>query len=110
APEAGGPVRAYAEGLRAHLGGDAAAAARWLAGALEGHGDACRAAGEDVAALGLLGRPLGGGLTGLRGANHACVTRAALPGPPEARKRRRAATAEAHSPPWLPSSSPRGEP
>jgi hypothetical protein len=74
AAEAGAdPVRAYVEGLRARLAGAPEIAVAWLAGALDGHGDACRAAGEYVAAMGLLERPLGKELEPLRAANAGCI-------------------------------------
>jgi hypothetical protein len=72
-PVAADPVRAYAEGLRARLDGDTPGAVRWLAAALDGHGDACRAAGEYVAALEALGQPLGDELAPLRAVNRGCV-------------------------------------
>jgi tetratricopeptide (TPR) repeat protein len=44
-------VEAYVDGVRARLDGDASLAAEKLSHALAGHGDACRAAGEYIAAL-----------------------------------------------------------
>jgi hypothetical protein len=79
------PVRAYAQGLRARLGGAPQIAVAWLAGALDGHGDACRAAGEYVAAMGLLERPLGKELEPLRAANAGCINLA----PPRVRAKPR---------------------
>jgi hypothetical protein len=68
------PVRAYVDGLRAHLDGDLAAAARHLEHALSGHGDACRAAGEYIATLrALKRRPAPTAFTALRAENAACV-------------------------------------
>jgi hypothetical protein len=82
------PVRAYAEGLRARLAGDVPASARWLGSALDGHGDACRAAGEYLAVQGLLHQPVGHELDRLRAANTGCLN-LALPPPPPPRKKRR---------------------
>jgi tetratricopeptide (TPR) repeat protein len=45
------PMQAYLDGLRAQLDGDLGKAAERFGHALAGHGDACRAAGEYVAAL-----------------------------------------------------------
>ena len=45
------PMQAYADGLVAQLDGDLPKAAERFGHALRGHGDACRAAGEYVAAL-----------------------------------------------------------
>jgi hypothetical protein len=53
-----GPVGAYVAGVLARLDGDPHAAANRLRLALDGHGDACRAAGEYQAALRALKRPL----------------------------------------------------
>jgi hypothetical protein len=83
-----GPVRAYAEGLRALLAGDTLGAARALAGALDGHGDACRAAGEYLAVLRALRQPVGNELAPLRAANASCLN-LALPPPPPPPKRKR---------------------
>jgi tetratricopeptide (TPR) repeat protein len=81
------PVRDYAEGLRARLAGDAATAARSLASALDGHGDACRAAGEYLAVLRQLRQTPGAELDALRAADHACIN-LALPPPAPARVKR----------------------
>jgi tetratricopeptide (TPR) repeat protein len=86
-PREGNPVRAYAEGLRARIAGDTAGAAHWLGGALVGHGDACRAAGEYLVAKGLLHEPVEHELDPLRAADTGCIN-LALP-PPAPRKRRR---------------------
>jgi tetratricopeptide (TPR) repeat protein len=53
APPAGDddPLQAYLDGLAAQLDGDLARATDRFARALSGHGDACRAAGEYVAAM-----------------------------------------------------------
>jgi len=68
------PFRSYLEGLRANLVGDVAEAARRLAHALSGHGDACRAAGEYIDALKLLKRPDDPkAFTALRAENSTCV-------------------------------------
>ena len=68
------PFRAYLEGVRANLAGDVAEAARRLARALSGHGDACRAAGEYIDALKLLKRPDDArAFTALRAENSTCV-------------------------------------
>jgi tetratricopeptide (TPR) repeat protein len=84
-----GPVRSYAEGLVARLAGDLDGAARAFSGALEGHGDTCRAAGEYVAALRLLHRPLDEGLLApVRAANARCLN-LDLPPPAPARLRDR---------------------
>jgi hypothetical protein len=53
---AGAPAWAYVEGLRAGLDGKPARAAELLAEALAQHADACRAAGEYLAACRLLAR------------------------------------------------------
>ena len=52
-----GPVGAYVAGVLARLDGDPRTAANQLSLALDGHGDACRAAGEYLAALRALKRP-----------------------------------------------------
>jgi len=82
-----GVVALYAAGLLARLAGDAHAAAEWLAPALAGHGDACRAAGEYLAATRALRRPPPTPtlLAPLRAANTRCVNLAA---PADAPKRR----------------------
>ena len=68
------PFRSYLEGVRANLAGDVAEAARRLAHALSGHGDACRAAGEYIDALKLLKRPDDPkAFTALRAENSTCV-------------------------------------
>ncbi|HVY37005.1 MAG TPA: hypothetical protein VHM31_03700, partial [Polyangia bacterium] len=68
------PVAAYVAGLRADLAGDAAGAVERLAGALSGHGDACRAAGEYVGALRALKlKPQGDPFAALRAENAGCV-------------------------------------
>ncbi|HVT10558.1 MAG TPA: hypothetical protein VHO67_24025, partial [Polyangia bacterium] len=68
------PVAAFVAGLRADLAGDAGAAAVRLAGALSGHGDACRAAGEYVGALRALKlKPHGDPFAALRAENAGCV-------------------------------------
>jgi tetratricopeptide (TPR) repeat protein len=85
-PPEGSPVRAYAEGLRARLAGDTAGAARWLAGALQGHGDACRAAGEYLAVQGLLHQPVTHELDPLRAANTGCLNLALPPASPTKRR------------------------
>ncbi|MES1166279.1 MAG: hypothetical protein ABUR63_11000 [Verrucomicrobiota bacterium] len=70
----GDPLAAYVAGLRADLAGDAARAADRLAGALSGHGDACRAAGEYIGALRALKlKPHGDPLAALRAENAGCV-------------------------------------
>lgn len=51
------PLRAYVDGLAAQFRGDPAAAAERFWHALSGHGDACRAVGEYVAALRALKLP-----------------------------------------------------
>jgi hypothetical protein len=88
----GSPVADYLAGLRARLAGDLPTAAVRLRGALEGHGDACRAAGEYVATLRALGRELDlRAFDPLRRSNARCVhlTPAALaPASPPARKGR----------------------
>jgi hypothetical protein len=50
------PMGAYLSGLRARLDGDLPAAARLLGEALDGHADACRAAGEYAATQVALGQ------------------------------------------------------
>jgi len=53
-----GPLADYLLGVRARLAGDLQTAAIKFYGALSGHGDACRAAGEYVATVRALGREL----------------------------------------------------
>jgi len=68
------PMHAYVDGLRAKLDGDLSSAVERFGHALSGHGDACRAAGEYVATMGLLKRPVPAGvLTPLRAENSGCV-------------------------------------
>ncbi|HTA19559.1 MAG TPA: hypothetical protein VK989_09715, partial [Polyangia bacterium] len=76
-----GPPRAkpsaaqeYVDGLRARLTGDSMLAAEHLSHALTGHADACRAAGEYVAALRALKRqPDAASFNTLRADNSGCV-------------------------------------
>jgi hypothetical protein len=71
---ASGPLRDYLDGMRARLGGKTALAADLLAKALQDHGDACRAAGEYLAACRELGRtPDDNALSWLRRENAHCV-------------------------------------
>jgi len=80
-PASGGPPRAkpgaaeqYVDGLRARLAGDSLLAAEHLSHALTGHADACRAAGEYVAALRALKRqPDAASFNTLRAENSGCV-------------------------------------
>ena len=58
-PAPADPVRSYVEGLRARLAGKPSLAASLLGRALHGHADACRAAGEYLAACRALGRAPG---------------------------------------------------
>jgi hypothetical protein len=68
------PVRNYLKGMQARLQGKAALATELLAKALEEHGDACRAAGEYLAASRELGRVLDDNALGwLRRENAQCV-------------------------------------
>jgi tetratricopeptide (TPR) repeat protein len=68
------PVRNYLKGMQARLQGKPALAAELLAKALEEHGDACRAAGEYLAASRELGRtPDDDALGWLRRENSQCV-------------------------------------
>ena len=83
------PVRAYAEGLQARLTGDARAAARWLSAALDGHGDACRAAGEYLVAARQAGQVITTELDPLRAVNIRCLN-LALPPPPATAKKAKA--------------------
>jgi tetratricopeptide (TPR) repeat protein len=87
-----GPLTDYLLGLRARLAGDLQTAALKFHGALSGHGDACRAAGEYVAAV----RALGGELdmialeplrTSNAGCTHLSPAALARPVPRPARKR-----------------------
>jgi hypothetical protein len=69
-----GPVADYLLGVRARLEGDQLLAATKLHGALDGHADACRAAGEYVAAVRALGREIDlPALEPLRLANAGCA-------------------------------------
>jgi hypothetical protein len=90
--EARGPLTDYLLGLRARLAGDLQTAATKFHAALSGHGDACRAAGEYVAAV----RALGGeldlvALEPLRTSNAGCtnLSPAALARPPARPSRKR---------------------
>jgi hypothetical protein len=82
------PVQAYALGIRSRLAGDAATAVLWLASALEGHGDACRAAGEYTAAARLAGHQVTTELDHLRAMNTRCLNLTIPPPPPPPRKPR----------------------
>jgi tetratricopeptide (TPR) repeat protein len=55
-PDVLDPIKAYVYGMQARLAGKAARAADLLSKALQGHGDACRAAGEYLAVCRELGR------------------------------------------------------
>jgi tetratricopeptide (TPR) repeat protein len=69
-----GPLADYLIGLKARLDGDLQLAAVKLHGALHGHADACRAAGEWVAAIRALGREVDlNALEPLRAINAGCV-------------------------------------
>ena len=90
----GEPLAAYVRGVRARLAGDEGQALSALAAALDGHGDACRAAGEYVAAVEAAKRAVDGTLFApLRAKNARCIN---LPGvtaagtvvPPKASRRR----------------------
>jgi len=80
-PASGGPPPArpsaaqqYVDGLRARLAGDQQAAAEHLSHALAGHADACRAAGEYVAALRALKRHADAAVFAtLRAENAGCI-------------------------------------
>jgi hypothetical protein len=86
---AAAPVRAYVQGLRARLAGKTALAADLLAGALHGHGDACRAAGEYLAVCRELGRvPEASAFAALAGENSRCVNLPAALAAANARRRR----------------------
>jgi hypothetical protein len=92
--EGSGPLADYLAGLRARLAGDLPTAATRLHAALDGHADACRAAGEYVATVRALGRePDLAALEPLRRSNGRCVhlSPAALapapPPPPRTRRR-----------------------
>jgi hypothetical protein len=79
-----GPLASYVAGLRARLDGRLITAADKLHAALDGHADACRAAGEYVATVRALGTPLDlAALEPLRHENARCVhlTREALAAP-----------------------------
>jgi hypothetical protein len=84
-----GPVAAYAQGLRARLAGDAPAAVRWLSAALDGHGDACRAAGEYLAAARLANHPITNELDPIRSVNGRCQNLVVPPPPPPPKRARR---------------------
>jgi tetratricopeptide (TPR) repeat protein len=66
------PVHAYARGLRALAAGDPTTASRWLAQALAGHGDACRALAVYLPTLALTGRVPGDELATLGTTNAGC--------------------------------------
>jgi hypothetical protein len=69
-----GPLADYLLGLRARLAGDLQTAAIKLHGALSGHGDACRAAGEYVATVRALGHEVDlAALEPLRISNAGCT-------------------------------------
>jgi tetratricopeptide (TPR) repeat protein len=69
-----GAAQSYVDGVRAHLAGDALAAAENLGRALTNHADACRAAGEYIAALGTLKRHAdAAAFNTLRAENAGCV-------------------------------------
>ena len=69
-----GPLADYLGGLRARLDGDLPAAALRLVAALDGHGDACRAAGEYIATVRALGREINLAALGpLRRSNARCA-------------------------------------
>ena len=85
--DASNPVHAYAQGLRARLEGDAAGAAHWLSAALDGHGDACRAAGEYVAAARLAGQTVTNQLDPVRAVNGRCLNLTLPPAQPPRRPR-----------------------
>jgi tetratricopeptide (TPR) repeat protein len=57
-PDTRGPLADYLNGVRARLDGDLLLATVKLHGALDGHADSCRAAGEWIAATRALGRDL----------------------------------------------------
>jgi hypothetical protein len=68
------PSWAYVKGMQARLAGKPALAADLLAKALAGHGDACRAAGEYLAACEAVGRvPDANAFGWLLGNNAQCV-------------------------------------
>ena len=79
---------AYAQGLRARLAGDAPTAVRWLSAALDGHGDACRAAGEYLAAARLANHPVTTELDRIRAVNTRCQNLALPPPATPAKKPR----------------------
>jgi hypothetical protein len=67
-------MQAYLDGLAAQLDGDLAGARERFGQALSGHGDACHAAGEYVAALrGQKVRPNPTAFARLRAENSRCV-------------------------------------
>ena len=68
------PMQAYLDGLAAQLAGDLVKATERFGHALSGHGDACHAAGEYVAALrAQKRRPDPAALARLRAENSRCV-------------------------------------
>jgi hypothetical protein len=68
------PFQRYLRGMRARLAGNSQAAISLLAGALRGHGDACRAAGEYLALCREIGQaPDDRALDWLRRENLGCV-------------------------------------
>jgi tetratricopeptide (TPR) repeat protein len=88
-PPAGGPANAYVQGLRARLAGKTALAAELLLGALHGHADACRAAGEYLAVCRELGRvPEAAAFAVLAGENSRCVNLPAALAAAHSRRRR----------------------
>src|SRR5262249_27996207 len=87
APTAGGAketsAQHYVDGLRARIAGDGLLAAEHLSHALSGHADACRAAGEYVAALRALKRhPDATVFNTLRADNSGCVNLPPTPSRP----------------------------
>ena len=73
-PAVDDPMQAYLDGLAAQLAGDLVKATERFGHALSGHGDACHAAGEYVAALrAQKRRPDPTALARLRGENSRCV-------------------------------------
>ncbi len=96
------PVYAYAQGLRARVAGDTSGALRWLLPALDGHGDACRAAGEYVATARLAGHPITSELDAVRALNPRCLNLALPPPTPAARRPRPRPGKAAATPPGGP--------
>jgi Tfp pilus assembly protein PilF len=94
------PVQAYVKGMQARLAGKPTLAADLLAKALNGHGDACRAAGEYLALCRELGRaPDAKAFAWLAKENTRCVNLPAVSAATVKDRARKSASRAAQSPP-----------